>query len=239
MSEQTVPVGAVEEQAALMAFGMPDLRAMAERIGAPTARAKEDIAASIVARAGEQGIGYAGYAGNLPQTEEPEIVEPVLAETPSAIEDVLPSEDVEAIAYDTRIKHFMFTISDGPEPDPMIGLLDVDSADAEISRFLAQGYEPLEVFVGGFDIRGHRVGWVLEKGGLDDAARYSEAHHVLRTLTGNPDTIRGTVTGFQADAFISNMLDDGWQLVGVKFNGIDAGPSGGSGGIYMVWFLVR
>jgi hypothetical protein len=231
-----------------MAFGMPDLRLIAERIGAPTARAKEDIAASIVARAQEQGLGYAGYASNLPQTGGPEVdVKPISTEEPSSpnvethpgSEDVLSSKDVEAIAYNTRIKHFMFTIGDGPEPDPMIGLLDVDSADAEISRFLAQGYEPLEVFVGGFDIRGHRVGWVLEKGGNDDEARYSEAHHVLRTLTGNPDTIRGTVTGFQADAFISNMLDDGWKLVGVKFNGIDAGPSGGSGGIYMIWFLVR
>ena len=76
------------------------------------------------------------------------------------------------------------------------------------------------------------MGWVLQK---SDEPKYNESHVVVQTLTQNPDPGRGTTTGFQADAYIGSFLDDGWDLLGVRFNGIDMN----SGGVYLVWFLAR
>ena len=134
--------------------------------------------------------------------------------------------------YAGRIKHLMFTLGDIANPDPFSGLMDVGTVDDILARYYEAGYEPTEVFIGGFDTKGHRVGWVLQK---SDEPKYKESHVVVQTLTQNPDPGRGTTTGFQADAYIGSFLDDGWDLLGVRFNGIDMN----SGGVYLVWFLAR
>jgi len=246
-----VPVSIAEQTKALIDnYGMDDLRAIADRIGAPTARKKSDLAARIVARADDQGLGYLGYTAAV-------ALGPVVATEP-ATSDSTPGEDPgppvaagEAAVskpqsssdngnqalfdpYETRIKHFMFTI--GEVIDPVAGLLDGPTADAEIERYLLNGYDPVEVFVAGYDTRGQRVGWVLEKVATP---MYTEVRHVMRTLVANANPNLGLITGFQADAYIGDFLNQGWELLGVRFNGIDSGPAGGAGGVYLIWFLAR
>lgn len=235
MSDETVATPA-EELEALRTLSIGDLRAIAEKIGATNARSKEDLITNIKLRADEQGITYAGYITALPEPgsddeeqeeEEQEQPENGRPEPKLALADV-PLFD----PYMTTLKHFMFTVGDVAEPDMLSGLYDVTSVDEAIGRYYQNGYVPREVFVGGFDTRGHRVGWVLQR--VKDA-KYSESHMVLQTLTATADPGRNTVTGFQADAYISSYLEDGWDLVGVCFNGLDMN----SGGVYMVWFLAR
>ena len=239
-----VPVSIAEQTKALIDnYGMDDLRAIADRIGAPSARKKSDLAARIVARADDQGLGYLGYtaAVELGPVVVAEAIEEALSEDAAPS---VPAEDVAAAPengreelfdpYETRIKHFMFTI--GEVIDPMAGLLDGPTADAEIERYLVNGYDPVEVFVAGYDTRGQRVGWVLEKVATP---QYTEVRHVMRTLVANANPNLGLITGFQADAYIGDFLDQGWELLGVRFNGIDSGPAGGAGGVYIIWFLAR
>lgn len=238
MSETILaPATPAEERAALLALSIGDLRIIAEKIGATNARSKENLVTNLMTRADEQGITYVGYIGALPDTsvdgesEQPE-KEPKDSKN-GRPEATQPLTDVPLFdPYMTTLKHFMFTVGDVAEPDMLSGLYDVTSVDETIGRYYQNGYEPSEVFVGGFDTRGHRVGWVLQR--VKDA-RFTESHMILQTLTATADPARGTVTGFQADAYISSYLDDGWELVGVRFNGLDMG----SGGVYMVWFLAR
>ncbi len=248
-----VPVSIAEQTKALIDdYGMDDLRAIADRIGAPSARKKSDLAANIVARADDQGLGYLGYTaavvlGPVPATSDsvpsddpgPSVVagEAAVSEPVAEEETVATSENGKEElfdAYETRVKHFMFTI--GEIVDPVAGLVDGPTADAEIGRYLENGYDPVEVFVAGYDTRGQRVGWVLEKVGTP---QYTEVRHVMRTLVGNANPNLGLITGFQADAYIGDFLNQGWELLGVRFNGIDSGPAGGAGGVYMIWFLAR
>lgn len=241
-----VPVSIAEQTEALIDnFGMDDLRAIADRIGAPTARKKADLAASIVARADDQGLGYLGYTaavvlGPVPtpevanDTPEPTATENVSDSPEPVVTEAVNGKEGLFDPYETRVKHFMFTI--GEIVDPVAGLLDGPTADAEINRYLENGYDPIEVFVAGYDTRGQRVGWVLEK---VSTPQYTEVRHVMRTLVGNANPNLGLITGFQADAYIGDFLDQGWELLGVRFNGIDSGPAGGAGGVYMIWFLAR
>jgi len=245
------PQSEAEEIESLSGMNIGELRVIADAIGATNARAKTDLATNIVARAREQGITYSGYMGALagvaaqaPTELEEELAAEQAAEQPAGQpENGKPPEPLAQTGeqawfdpYMLDIKHLLFWVSDANEPDVMGGVYDVYSADAEISRYLANGFEPAECFVAGFDTRGHRLGWVLRK---TDGGLYAEAKHVVRTLTSNPDPARGTITGFQADAYISSLIRDGWTLVAARINGVDAAPGGGVGGFFMVWFLVR
>lgn len=232
---------------ALSGYGMAELRLVAERIGAQTARDKDSLIGNIVARANEQGLSFSGYAGNLDdpgvgtasaeeeQAEEgleaPELVAEAVAEpAPEAVEE---QEAPVFDPYQTNVKHFFFTISDIDEPDMNTFVYDVKTVNKEVSRYLKAGYVPVEVYPAGNDVSGHRLGWVLVK--EDGEPQYSEAKHIIRTMTAQADPAIGTVTGFQADAYLSSYLDDGWELVGAKFNG----QAAEGGGIYMIWFLIR
>jgi len=191
-------------------------------------------------RAREQGITYSGYIGALAGVAAQAAGQSEDEESENGKEPGAIPSTVEQSWYDPyalNVKHLLIWISDIAEPDVQNGVYDVYSADEEIGRYLKNGYEPAECFTAGFDVRGHRIGWVLRK--APEGGRYTEAKHVVRTLTSNPDSSRSTVTGFQADAYISALIEEGWQLSAARFNGIDAAPGGGVGGFFMVWFLVR
>lgn len=254
MTDQEVielPQTREQELEHLLEMGMAELRVIADRIGAESARSKEDIAANIVARAEEQGIGFKGYmepvapsgdvADYAQQAEDEQQETEEVDDEPEASENGTEPEeaDLEPLydQYATRLKHFLFTVGDVGQPDPFTGLYDARTVNGILSRYYKHGYSPIMVFAAGYDTRGQRLGWILDN---EEGPKYSESKIIMRTLTANPDPQRGTVTGFQADAYVSSFLEDGWDLLGVEFNGIDTGsPRGGTGGVFMVWFLAR
>lgn len=249
MSKTTakVPVTKKEQHKALtQGFNMNELRAIAERIGAKGATSKKDIANNIIIRANEQGINFTGYTHGIKYavTHAPKEVEEEVAEVDVALDPVVePELETPSLfdPYESYIKHFMFTVDGNRvEPDADLAIYDVDTVNKEISRFLQNGFIPVEVFTAGANVNGHRIGWVLAQRKPSDP-EFSEAKLVLRTLTSSPDPSRNTVTGFAADAYISNLiLNEGWTLIGVRYNGDDVGLSPhSSGGVYMVWFLAR
>lgn len=236
----STPVTAQEEREALLVLPVDQLRAIADKIGAEKARSKEELTSNIMTRAEEQGIAYAGYIQIIGTAEESEDEyedahprELDSEENSDGQPEEKPLQDVPLFdPYQSRLKHFMFTVGDVAEPDVLSGVYSVASLNDLIGRYYRNGYVPREVFVAGADPKGHRVGWVLEKVAKP---QFSESLVVVRTLTSSADPDRRTVTGFQADAYLGNLLDDGWNLVGTRFNGLDAG----TGGVYLVWFLAR
>lgn len=249
----TAPVTREEIHAALVGnFNMNELRAIANRIGAKGATSKEAISNNIIARANEQGLNYAGYTHGIKDAPAPapEAVEEVTAEAEAPVEaeavvEEKPEVELETQTlfdpYESYIKHFMFTVDGNrDEPDLDLAIYDTDTVNKEISRFLQNGFIPVEVFTAGANVNGHRIGWVLAQRNPSDP-EFSEAKLVMRTLTSHPDPSRGTVTGFAADAYISNLiLNEGWSMIGVRYNGDDVGLGPRSaGGVYLVWFLAR
>lgn len=155
-------------------------------------------------------------------------------ELPPAIEPekAEESDEIEGEAeYLTRIKHLMFTVGEKFAPD--LGLVDVQFLDQEIDSWFERGYDVIYFDAVGFHPDGHRLLWVLEK---TDKPEYTESKHIIRTLTAAPDAIRKTITGFQADAYISYLMEnEDWNLVGVRYNGDDAAGAG----LFMVWMLAK
>jgi hypothetical protein len=144
------------------------------------------------------------------------------------------AEPMDAV-YLTDYKHLMFTV--GQQNAPESGLVDAKHANEEIERWFERGYDIIKFMTAGHDPRGHRMIWVLKK---VENAKYSESKILQRTLTGVPDPGRGTITGFQADAYISQLVrEEGWELVGVNYNGDDIGGGASTGGVYIIWMLAR
>lgn len=250
----TMPKTQAEERQYLQNLRMNDLRAIASRIGANSARDKASLVSNIIGRANEQGIGFSGYIGALDLTdsqaaiagdeevesgEAESLAEPTTAEESAELDEAVAeaeasNEDNGNLGYfGTKIKHFMFTVDGNmTEPDALNAIYDTRTVNREVSQWLQAGYVPVDVFTAGYTPQGHRLGWVLEKQAGEP--KYTEVSHVMRTLTDQANEQIGSVTGFQADAYLSSLVEDeGWKLIGVRQNGLSAD------GLYMVWFLVR
>jgi hypothetical protein len=104
-------------------------------------------------------------------------------------------------------------------------------ADAEIGRWLQDGYDLLAVRSLGYGPEGVNVLWVLRRLDVDEEG-HSEAKHITRRLSpgGGPDSL----TGFQADALLDAYVAQGYTLRFPEPLGLDP-----SGGIPFLWVLVR
>jgi hypothetical protein len=131
------------------------------------------------------------------------------------------------------LKHLMLTFFE--KADPNTGVLDQIGVNERVDDLLALGYEPIEFATIGFSPGGHKLFYVFQ---LVDKPRYTRSMHILRLLTPQPNPLRGTITGFQADAYISAFIDQGWTLIGARYNGDDVlGES--TTGIFLIWMLVK
>lgn len=198
----------------LMNYTVKDLKTIAENLGAESATRKADLVNNILAKAKYQ--------------EQSETVEPASEEVeeskepnPIAVED---GGDVSA----PSIKHFMATAGISSRMDQ--GVYDWHDLDAKISSWFQRGYNPVEFQAVGTIPEGHRLLYVFQK---SDEPLFKEAHHVVRVLTARPNPAIGSISGFQADIYIGSFLDDGWTLVGARYNG------NAEDGIYMAWLLAK
>lgn len=205
----------------------------------------EDMSLTIVAKANKTQIVDAilektNAARANPDSEpgalEPELTEEeVPAKAPESEEAVVPEMANMNDIYLTDYKHLMFTV--GADHRPENGLVDAAHANSEIELWFERNYDVVKFMTAGHDPRGHRMIWVFEK---VDKAKFSEAKIIQRTLTSVPDPGRGTITGFQADAYISQLVRvEDWTLLGICYNGDDIGGGANTGGVYMVWMLAR
>ncbi len=217
---------AIDEAERLGEFSFAELKAIAEEIGATSARSKKGLVDNILAkRAGEQAPEEAPEKAELSATE----VE-ADAQAEAAREEVA---DAEKEAPLLPIKHLMVTMH--AAPDESIGVLDQAGVNARVDGLLAQGYEPIEFATLGFSPGGHKLFYVFEKVAKP---RYTRSMHFMRLLTPQPNPIRSTITGFQADAYISAFIEQGWKLVGARYNGDDV-MGEVMNGIYIIWMLVK
>jgi hypothetical protein len=73
---------------------------------------------------------------------------------------------------------------------------------------------------------------------LKDKPKYTRSMHIMRLLTPQPNPLRNTITGFQADAYISAFVEQGWKLLGARYNGNDVmGET--TTGVFIIWMLVK
>lgn len=197
----------------LMAYTVKDLKAIAENLGADSATIKADLVNNILAKArGQQQPKV--VASTSEGSDADKAIRPELAEGDDTIQ---PS-----------IKHFMATVSTITKRDQ--GIYDWQDLDAEISSWFASGFNLIEFQAVGTLPEGHRLFYVFQR---SDKPLFKEAHHVVRVLTARPNPTVGSISGFQADTYISSFLDDGWTLVGARYNG------NAPDGIYMAWLLAR
>jgi len=193
----------------LLGYSMGDLRKIAEEIGAPSANKKEDLVDNILAKS----------RGEAEPTEAPQLVASPRDDFP-----IDPSGQVEV----PLVKHLMMTV--GLRAEIGRGVHTWDTLNAEIEKWFARGYEPIMFDAVGFLPEGHRLLWVFKK---VDEPKFRECHHIIRTLSARPSPEIGSISGFQADLYISSFIQDGWELVGASYNG------NADDGIYMAWMLAR
>ena len=227
VAEPTVET--LDERARLGDYSFVELKVIAEEIGAESGRSKKQLVENILAK----------KEGTVPDVlEEPEEEEEAATVgEPEAVQDdehrELVSDEDENEAPVLPIKHLMLTMFD--KADPSTGVLDQVGVNERVDDLLAQGYEPIEFDTLGFSPGGHKLFYVFR---LVDEPRYTRSMHIMRLLTPSPNPLRGTITGFQADAYISAFIDSGWTLIGAKYNGDDVlGES--TTGIFLIWMLVK
>ncbi len=193
-----------------------ELKLIAEEIGANSGRSKKILIQNILDK-------QAGVA--VPE----EVVEGEAA-VEAAVEAAAPVAEDAALL---PVKHLMLTMYESP--DESIGVLDQTGVNARVDGIMAQGYEPIEFQTLGFSPGGHKLFYVFE---LKDKPKYTRSMHIMRLLTPQPNPIRNTITGFQADAYISAFIEQGWRLLGARYNGDDIlGET--TTGIYIIWMLVK
>ncbi len=215
----------VDEAERLGEFSFAELKAIAEEIGATSARSKKGLVDNILAkRAGEQAPEEAPEEAELSATE----VE-ADAQAEAAREEIAAKEEAPLLP----IKHLMLTMH--AAADESIGVLDQVGVNARVDELLAQGYEPIEFATLGFSPGGHKLFYVFEQ---VEKPRYTRSMHIMKLLTPQPNPIRQTITGFQADAYISAFIEQGWKLIGARYNGDDV-MGEVMNGIYIIWMLVK
>ena len=230
-------VSVEEERDRLLAYSKTELRVIAEEIGAKVGGTKTQLAENILAKkAGLQPPDDIGLPEETPENGVED--EPVLDATEieadaqaDAAREEASREEVEAPLL--PIKHLMLTMFEAA--DQYTGVLDQVGVNARVDELLALGYEPIEFQTLGYSPGGHKLFYVFE---LAEKPRYTRSMHIMRLLTPQPNPLRGTITGFQADAYISAFIEQGWTLIGARYNGDDVlGES--TTGIFLIWFLVK
>ena len=224
-----VPVETLDDRERLGGYSFAELKVVAEEIGAESGRSKKQLVENILAK----------KDGTVPEAfEEPEEEEAAAVGEPETVQDDEYRELVEVEEGDSDapvlpIKHLMLTMFD--KADPSTGVLDQVGVNERVDELLAKGYEPVEFATLGFSPGGHKLFYVFR---LVDKPRYTRSMHIMRLLTPQPNPLRGTITGFQADAYISAFIDQGWTLIGARYNGDDVlGES--TTGIFLIWMLVK
>ena len=213
-----------DEREQLLSFGMPELRVIADEIGAEGARSKNQLVENILAK----------KTGQEPEVLEEEAVEEKEeGEDGSAPEQPEETEPKEAPALPVAVKHLMLTMFD--RADDSIGVKDQVGVNKAVDEWLAKGYDVRTFDTLGFSPGGHKLFWVFEK---TDQPKFTRSMHLMRLLTPQPNPIRGTITGWQADEYISAFIEAGWTLIGAKYNGDDVlGET--TTGIYIIWMLAK
>ena len=231
-------VSVEEERDRLLAYSKTELRIIAEEIGAKIGGTKAQLAENILAKkAGLQppddiGLSEEDAPENGVKSEEALDATEVEADAQAdAARDAIAKEESKAPLL--PVKHLMLTMFE--TADQYTGVLDQAGVNARVDELLSLGYEPIEFQTLGFSPGGHKLFYVFE---LSDKPRYRRSMHIMRLLTPQPNPLRGTITGFQADAYISAFIEQGWTLVGARYNGDDVlGES--TTGIFLIWFLVK
>lgn len=219
------------EREALLAFKMDELRTIAIDIGADGARTKVQLVENILAKkTGDVApILEEEAAAALEEPEEEEAAEAVAeAEELGEPEQIVPPPEDPYL-----VKHLMLTM--WTVSDPESGVLSQEGVNKRVNEYLALGYDPVEFAALGISPVGHKLLWVLQK---SDKPKYTRSMHIMRLITPNPNPVRNTMSGFQADAYISAFLEAGWSLIGARYNGDDVlGEQ--TTGIYMLWMLAK
>ncbi len=230
----------IDEAERLSGYSFADLKAIAEEIGATPGRSKKALVANILAkRAGEQApdeLETAGEAPGAPSVPQEGVEGGALSATEveaDAQADAAREEGAEEKAPLLPVKHLMVTMH--AAPDESIGVLDQAGVNARVDELLVAGYEPIEFATLGFSPGGHKLFYVFEQ---VKKPRYTRSMHIMKLLTPQPNPIRNTITGFQADAYISAFIEQGWKLVGARYNGDDV-MGEVMNGIYIIWMLVK
>ena len=226
-------VSVEEERDRLLAFSKTELRIIAEEIGAKVGGTKAQLAENILAKkAGLQPPDDIGLSEEAPENGVGLDATEVEADAQAdAAREEIAAEEAEAPLL--PVKHMMLTMFEAA--DQYTGVLDQAGVNARVDELLELGYEPVEFATLGFSPGGHKLFYVFE---LKDKPRYTRSMHILRLLTPTANPLRGTITGFQADAYISAFIEQGWTLVGARYNGDDVlGES--TTGIFLIWFLVK
>ncbi len=217
-----------DEREQLLSFGMPELRVIAEEIGAESARSRVQLVENILAK-------KTGEAAEVLEEEEALDATEIEADAQAdAAREAIAADNPEEIeAPLTLVKHLMLTMFE--RADEETGIKDQVGVNEEVDKWLARGYEVDEFQTLGFSPGGHKLFWVFKK---VDKPRYTRSMHLMRLLTPQPNPIRGTITGWQADAYISAFIEAGWKLEGARYNGDDVlGET--TTGIYIIWCLVK
>ncbi len=222
------------ERDSLLEYKMDELRAIANDIGANSARTKKQIVANILAKkTGEVAVISEEEAAAVeaePQVEE-EVEEEVAVDVAAIDGD---QEEGPPLAEDPNlIKHLMLTM--WTASDPETGVLSQEAVNIRVNEYFSLGYEPVSFEALGVSPVGHKMLWVLQK---SETPKYTQSMHIMRLITPQANPVRGTLSGFQADAYISAFLEAGWSLIGARYNGDDVLGEQVTG-IYMIWMLAK
>ena len=108
-----------------------------------------------------------------------------------------------------------------------------EEASKELMKRFAKGYDLVDVeTMGTWPQGGVYVLWLLGKP-VDGPRKVAEIHHVVRTVSGMGQG--GSVTGFQADAYVTSYIEDGWRLFNDRVIPLGLSPAG----VTLLWVLVR
>jgi hypothetical protein len=165
--------------------------------------------------------------------QEPVTIEGEEEVEEEAVESEEAEESQEDVAPPVAVKHLMLTMFE--RADETTGVKDQAGVNQAVDDWLARGYDVKTFDTLGFSPGGHKLFWVFEKA---DAPKYTRSMHLMRLLTPQANPVRGTITGWQADEYISAFIEAGWTLIGAKYNGDDVlGES--VTGIYVIWMLAK
>lgn len=108
-----------------------------------------------------------------------------------------------------------------------------EEASKKLAEKFAQGYDLVDVeTMGTYPSGGVYILWMLGKP-IEGPRKVTEIHHVVRTVSGMGQG--GSITGFQADAYITSYLQDGWRLFKDRIIPLGLSPAG----VTLMWVLVR
>jgi hypothetical protein len=108
-----------------------------------------------------------------------------------------------------------------------------EKATEKLMEKFAEGYDLIDVeTMGAWPQGGVYVLWLMGKP-IGVPRKVSEIHHVVRTVSGLGS--QGSITGFQADGYITSYINDGWRLFRDRVIPLGLSPAG----VTLFWVLVR